>query len=79
MTNTPPDPDAPFARWLRERMAVRGLTLEDLAAAAGVAPTTVSWWVNGRACPQWDGFVRVAAALGADPAAAPPCRRRVRT
>ena len=76
MANPPPNPDAPFARWLRERMAERGLTREELAGAVGVSPPAVSWWATGRTYPQWDARARLAAALGADPDDVPPRNRR---
>jgi transcriptional regulator with XRE-family HTH domain len=77
--NAPPDPGAPFARWLRGRAAERRMTLALLAEAVGVTPPLVSSWANGRTCPRPDALARTAAALGSEPADAPPCRRRVRT
>ena len=65
--NTPPNRGAPVARWLRGQMATRGLTLQDVAALVGVAPTTVSWWANGRSVPQREARERLAAGFGIDP------------
>ena len=54
---------------LRERCAARGLTLDRLAAAAGVAPTTVAQLAAGTIRAQPVTLLRLGAVLGLAPEA----------
>lgn len=49
---------------LRRIRRAKGLTLEDVSAATGIAPTNLSSYENGRRNPDVDTVHRIVAALG---------------
>ena len=59
----------PLARWLRERMAERGLGQRQLARFSGVSVGTISAILHGRVTPRADVVAALAGYFGADPAA----------
>jgi transcriptional regulator with XRE-family HTH domain len=57
-------PQAALGEAIRELRGKQKATQEDLAAAAGITPATLSLIERGQANPTWDTARRIAGALG---------------
>ena len=57
-----------MGRNIKAARTERGLTVDALAAAIGVSPRLVQKWQQGRTKPRYENLLKLAAALGYEPA-----------
>ncbi len=50
--------------WIAVECRELGVTTHKVALEAGIAPSTLHRWTNGRCNPYWDAFERVRKVLG---------------
>lgn len=55
-----------FSRWLRDRIALSGMSTTAFARRVMFNPATLSHWLSGRRTPRASSLVRLAEALGED-------------